>query len=263
MKKILCSLAVASLSFISAQISVSEGFTTTPTLVDGVGFTFIGFSGSSVTPIPCASNNRAMSKSFYNGSATNATNAMIYSSNKSNGGQLSISFKYKHPAGSATNPKVDGSFKVEYSVDGKDYITLHEYQLKTTQQFCQTYTAVIEEGVVPKDQDFKLKISGTFVSGDYYLVVDDFVISQVAPTLSVASVSRDQTPIYPNPVHDVINLADKDIMRLVITDVTGRMVISIDNPSLATDVSALKSGSYIVTVIDKKGRQQSSKIIKK
>lgn len=243
---------------------MSESFATTPTIVNGVGFTFVGFSGSAATPIPCATGDRAMNKSFYSGSTTNTTNAMIYNSNKSNGGKLSISFKYKHPAGSGTNPKVDGSFKVEYSVDGKDYVTLNAYELKTSQQFCQNYSAIIEEGIVTEGKDFKLKISGAFVSGDYYLVVDDFAISQIAPTLSANTFTKNQISIYPNPVHNVVNLTDnKDVVRLVITDITGRIVKSIDNPSLTTDVSALKSGNYIINVISSAGTTTSFKIIKK
>lgn len=264
MKKILCSLAVASLSFVSAQISVSESFATTPTIVSGVGFTFVGFSGSTTTPIPCTTGDRAMNKSFFNGSSTNATNALIYSSNKSNGGKLSISFRYKHPASSGTNPKVDGSFKVEYSVDGQDYVTLNSYELKTSQQFCQNYTATIEEGIVPKDKDFKLKISGAYVSGDYYLVVDDFAISQTTPTLAVDTFGKTQMSIYPNPVNNVINLSNnKDVARLVVTDLSGRTVKVIENPASTNDVSALKSGNYIINVLSVNGTTESFKIIKK
>ncbi|MGV4414029.1 T9SS type A sorting domain-containing protein [Chryseobacterium sp. T1] len=258
MKRILCSLTVASLSFFSAQISVSEAFETTPTI--DKGFIVDGFA-SSANPVGCSG--RALSKNFWSAN-TNVKNTMVYTSDKSNGGKLSISFKYKHPGLSNSNPKVDGILKVEYSVNNGEYQLLNSYDLKTHQHGCLSYTKVLDEGTIPADKNFKLKISGTWVSGDFYIAIDDFAITQDAPTLSVDSVSNKQTAIYPNPVQNVINLTDhKSVKRLIIIDASGRVVRSIEQPTQATDISTLKSGNYIVSLVSSNGTTTSYKIIKK
>ncbi|WP_300670280.1 T9SS type A sorting domain-containing protein [Soonwooa sp.] len=262
MKKVLCSLAVVfSLGLATAQISVNENFTTTPTAASG--FTFVGFSGSATNPIPCSSGNRAMNKSFYSGSATNATNAIVYSSDNSNGGKLTISFLYKHPPGTV-NASVNGSMKVEYAIDNGEYQLLDEVTLNKVEQFCQTYTKTIDDGVAVKSKNFKLKISGTYISGDYYLVVDDLVITQAAPTLAVNDLSKEQISVYPNPVMDVISLSDfKNVKRVSISDISGKLVKNVDNPKESINISELKKGNYILNIQTVNGQQQTQKIIKK
>ena len=256
MKKILCSVAVASLSFVSAQISVNESFETTPNSTKG--FTVEGFF-SSATPSGCTG--KALSKNFF-ALSSNTKNTIIYTSDSSNGGKLNITFKYKHPR-FGTTAAVDGIIKVEYSVDNGEYQLLDSYDLKTNEQFCQTYTKSIEQDIIPAGKNFKLKITGTYVSGDFYIGVDELAITQTAPTLASESVSKNQISIYPNPVQNVIQLSDyKNIVKLIITDMSGRTVKSIDSPSTSTDVSALKSGNYILSIVDKEGKIQSSKIIK-
>ncbi|OWK73772.1 hypothetical protein CBW16_09765 [Flavobacteriaceae bacterium JJC] len=257
MKKILCSLALAGLSFASAQISVTESFESTPDATKG--FTVDGFS-SSATPSGCTA--RALSKNFWSASS-NTKNTIIYTSNSSNGGKLNITFKYKHPR-LGTTATVDGILKVEYSVDNGVYQLLDTFDLKTNEQFCQTYTKSIEQDIVPAGKNFKLKITGTYVSGDFYIVVDELAISQSAPTLAVNSAYKDQISVYPNPVQDFIHLTDsKNVVKIVITDISGKMVKSVDTPSVSIDVSKLKSGNYIANIIFADGTQQSHKIIKK
>lgn len=257
MKKILCSIAVACVGFATAQISVNESFETTPTA--DKGFTVEGFF-SSATPSGCTT--RALSKEFWAASSNNK-NTIIYNSNASNAGKLNISFKYKHPR-FGTTAAVDGILKVEYSVDNGDYKLLDSYELKTSEQFCQAYTKSIDQDVIPEGKNFKLKITGTWVSGDFYIVVDDLEITQSAPTLATNSVSKNQISIYPNPVQNVINInGNKNLTKLLITDISGKVVKSIDNPSASTDVSTLNKGNYIVSIISNDGAKQSYKIIKK
>ncbi|MBU4537602.1 MAG: T9SS type A sorting domain-containing protein [Weeksellaceae bacterium] len=257
MKKILCFLAVAGLNFASAQISINESFETTPNATKG--FTVDGFS-SSATPSGCTG--KALSKNFWNVSS-NTKNTIIYTSNSSNGGKLNITFKYKHPR-LGTTAAVDGILKVEYSVDNGAYQLLDTFDLKTNEQFCQTYTKSIEQDIIPAGKNFNLKITGTYVAGDFYIVVDELVITQAAPTLAVNGVSKNQISVYPNPVQDVIQLSDsKNVVKMLITDFSGKMVKSIDTPSASTDVSGLKSGNYIANIIFADGTQQSHKIIKK
>lgn len=257
MKKILCFLAVASLSFVSAQISVTESFETTPNATKG--FTVDGFS-SSATPSGCTG--KALSKNFWNVSS-NTRNTIIYSSNNSNGGKLNITFKYKHPR-LGTTAAVDGTLKVEYSVDNGTYQLLDSYDLKTNEQFCQTYTKSIEQNIIPAGKSFNLRITGTYVSGDFYIVVDELVITQDALVLAANGVSKNQISVYPNPVQNFIQLSDyKNVERLIITDYSGKMVKSVATPSGSADVSNLKSGNYLVTIISADGSQQSYKIIKK
>lgn len=257
MKKILCSLAVAGLSLVNAQISVNESFETTPN--SAKGFTVDGFF-SSGTPSGCTG--KALSKEFY-GASSNNKNTIIYTSNSSNGGKLNITFKYKHPR-FGTSAAVDGTLKVEYSVDNGEYQLLDSYNLKTHETFCQTYTKSIEQDLIPVGKNFNLKITGTYVSGDFYIVIDELAITQSAPTLSVNGASKNQISVYPNPVQDVIQLSDyKNVAQLVITDFSGRIVKSVGNPTGSTNISRLKSGNYLVNIISTDGVKQSFKIIKK
>jgi len=257
MKRILFFLAVASVNTLSAQISLSESFETTPNAAKG--FTIEGFSSSS-TPSGCTG--KALSKSFYS-TASNAKNTIIYNSAGSNGGQLNVAFKYKHPR-FGTTAAVNGTLKVEYSVDNGEYQLLDSFDLKTSEQFCQSYTKVIPQDAVPAGKNFNLKITGTYAGGDFYIVVDEMVITQNAPTLGIGATEKNQISIYPNPVINNIYLSDyRNAGQMIITDFSGRTISTVSNPQSSTDVSKLKSGNYIVTVVSKTGTQQSFKISKK
>lgn len=257
MKQIFTMLAVAAFGVAGAQIAVNEQFETTPGVT--TGFTVDGFF-SSATPSGCTA--RALSKNFWS-TSSNAKNTVVYSSDNSNGGKINISFKYKHPR-ATTTAAVNGTLKVEYAVDNGDYEILDMVDLTANQQFCQTYTKSIEQDLVPAGKNFKLKITGTYISGDFYIVIDELIITQNNPVLATSAASAETLRLFPNPVQDIIQLSEyKNVAKIVITDFSGRTLKSVNEPSAAINVSNLKTGSYIATVVLKNGNQQAHKFIKK
>lgn len=257
MRQIFTMLAVAAFGIAGAQIAVNEQFETTPGAASG--FTVEGFF-SSATPAGCTA--RALSKNFWS-SSSNSKNTVIYSSDSSNGGKINISFKYKHPR-ATTTAAVNGTIKVEYAVNNGEYALLDTIDLNVNQQFCQTYSKSIDQDLVPAGKNFKLKITGNYVSGDFYIVLDELIITQNSPVLAVSDASAASVRLFPNPVQDLIQISDyRTVAKITITDFSGRTLKTLNEPSAAINISNLKTGSYLATVILKDGSQQTHKFLKK
>lgn len=70
--------------------------------------------------------------------------------------------------------------------------------------------------------------------------------------------------VYPNPFVDVLNISDiSKVKSISITDVAGRLVNTIENPSTVLQLGNLKQGMYLVTLNMKDGSKQTIKVIKK
>jgi hypothetical protein len=63
--------------------------------------------------------------------------------------------------------------------------------------------------------------------------------------------SDNTSSVYPNPVKDYLNIkSTKDIKQIMITDLTGRMVMNVaDRNFTGVDVSSLQNGSYLIQLI--------------
>lgn len=73
-----------------------------------------------------------------------------------------------------------------------------------------------------------------------------------------------QLTVYPNPFTDVLNIEKSDnVKRAVVTDLSGVIVTTFDNPSSGLHLESLKTGVYILTLTMKDGTLKSTKIIKK
>jgi hypothetical protein len=85
--------------------------------------------------------------------------------------------------------------------------------------------------------------------------------------VAVEDLRVNEIAIYPNPVKEVLNLANSvEIQSVYINTVVGQRVISLDNiksDNLIIDVSALKKGVYLLNLIDRKGTVRTHKIIKR
>ncbi|WP_294245973.1 T9SS type A sorting domain-containing protein [uncultured Chryseobacterium sp.] len=69
---------------------------------------------------------------------------------------------------------------------------------------------------------------------------------------------------YPNPFADTLYLEkSENIRKAVVTDLSGAMVQTVDNPASALSLGGLKSGMYILTLTMKDGSVKSMKTIKK
>ncbi|QBA20730.1 T9SS type A sorting domain-containing protein [Chryseobacterium indologenes] len=70
--------------------------------------------------------------------------------------------------------------------------------------------------------------------------------------------------IYPNPFKDVFHISDiKGVKTITVTDVAGRVVKTIDNPTNELQLGELNAGLYLVTMNFKDGSKSTVKAIKK
>ncbi|WP_294229253.1 T9SS type A sorting domain-containing protein [uncultured Chryseobacterium sp.] len=83
-------------------------------------------------------------------------------------------------------------------------------------------------------------------------------------TSDVKSNSKNMIRLYPNPFTEVLNISDVANVRTVsVSDISGRLVRTIDNPSSELHLGDLKQGIYMVTFSMKDGSKQTIKAIKK
>ncbi|KFF03611.1 GEVED domain-containing protein [Chryseobacterium luteum] len=99
---------------------------------------------------------------------------------------------------------------------------------------------------------------------DYEFFVDNFKIESANLATSEVSKAKETIKAYPNPFTDVLNISKAELVKSVsISDVSGRLVKTIENPSSALHLADLKQGLYFVTLNMKDGSRQMIKAIKK
>lgn len=116
-------------------------------------------------------------------------------------------------------------------------------------------------------------VAGTtyFVNVGYYSDFTDepegtFSINITNGTLGTSEIAgtKNGIKVYPNPFTDVVNISDiKDVKSVSVSDISGRLVKTIEKPSSTLHLEELKSGLYLVTLNMKDGSQQTIKAIKK
>jgi hypothetical protein len=105
-----------------------------------------------------------------------------------------------------------------------------------------------------------------YYSGTYDEPEGEFTITINKDNLATSEVSKGKDAIkaYPNPFTDVLNISKiEQVKTVLITDVAGRLIKTIENPSSALHLGDLKQGLYFVTLQMKDGSKQTLKAIKK
>ncbi|MCU7613258.1 GEVED domain-containing protein [Chryseobacterium sp. GMJ5] len=99
---------------------------------------------------------------------------------------------------------------------------------------------------------------------DYDFFIDNFTVEQIALSTSEAGVTKNNVKVYPNPFNDVLYVSDiAEVKSVSVSDVAGRLVKTIENPTVSLHLEDLKSGLYFVTLSMKNGSKQTIKAIKK
>ncbi|MDN3694090.1 T9SS type A sorting domain-containing protein [Chryseobacterium tructae] len=83
-------------------------------------------------------------------------------------------------------------------------------------------------------------------------------------TSEVSSKDKNEIKVYPNPFAEVLNIAKADQVKSVsVLDVSGKLVRTIENPSMELHLGDLKQGVYVIVLNMKDGSKQTVKAIKK
>lgn len=119
---------------------------------------------------------------------------------------------------------------------------------------------------------FSPTTSGTYYLGfDVYctsgnatqssILVDDVVVDEAI--LAVSDINgKSKITAYPNPVKDILKLSDiKGVKSISVTDMSGRQVKNLA-PSNEINLSNLKAGNYVISLIMENGSLQNINIIK-
>lgn len=78
------------------------------------------------------------------------------------------------------------------------------------------------------------------------------------------SAAKNDLKIYPNPFSDIINISEVEkVKSILVMDISGRVLKSINNISSNLNLSDLKAGLYLLNVQYKDGSKSSHKLIKK
>ena len=77
-------------------------------------------------------------------------------------------------------------------------------------------------------------------------------------------IENEQLTIYPNPATSIVNIAFKEMQQVIITDVTGRILLnkqlgSVSNTQL--NIGSIGKGMFLVRVIGKDGRSETKKLV--
>ncbi|MET3538235.1 T9SS-dependent choice-of-anchor J family protein [Chryseobacterium limigenitum] len=154
----------------------------------------------------------------------------------------------------------------------------YEVLLSTTNQTAAAFTTVLQATQkAPSTWTKKTFNLSSYVGQTVYISIhatdtdqfqlyaDTFVVDGI-PTLGTSEIAgtKEITKVYPNPFADVLNISDVNNVKSVsVSDISGRLIKTIDKPSSEIHLGELKSGLYVVTLDMKDGSKQTVKAIKK
>ena len=143
------------------------------------------------------------------------------------------------------------------TVDANDFLSTDEALLIADRQ---------ADGSLPNVNFLKLKSGSDLIDKGmnlgfaYYGSAPDLGAFEYQSATAVEDVSMIQTAFYPNPVHDQLNL--RNTARLVqIFSPEGREVLRVTNQN-QLNTSSLKTGIYLIRMLDADGRLSTERLIK-
>jgi len=77
-------------------------------------------------------------------------------------------------------------------------------------------------------------------------------------------INKEQLTVFPNPANSIVNIAFKEMQQIIITDVTGRKLLSkqfIGTSNAQLNISSLRKGIFFVQVIGKNGISETKKLL--
>lgn len=195
----------------------------------------------------------------YKWNTANAANTWFYTQgiNLTAGVQYTISYKY----GST------GSFPEKLKVA---YGTAPNVAAMTNP--IADYPNVVNATPNAESITFTPSASGVYYFGfnaystanQFYLAIDDIAVNSTTLGTSDIKTDKKEIKLYPNPFSDVLNISDiSNVKNALVTDISGRLVKTIANPSSALQLGELKEGMYLITLEMKDGSRKTFKVIKR
>lgn len=225
----------------SAQVGINETFASTST---PAGWTLT--SGALTTTSSCAT--ASWRKNVYSSSPTGELRTPTWTSN---GQDVAISFKYKvinFSGGGATSP-FNGTIKTELSLNGGTSWTVTAGTINNANHVsattCATVNYTVPGASVPNASNVRVRFYSQFgTSGDYYVYIDDVIITQVSlnppscitsPTAPANSATAVTSPVFSWPAAAGAATGYKFYLG---TDTEGTNIAN------GTDVAAVTSYTY-------------------
>lgn len=193
----------------------------------------------------------------FNSSTNTPTYAVLPVFSNINSGTNQLRLKARVSSGAP------GTLTVGYVTNTSDASTFVALQALTINN--TSYTASGSEYIVPVPSTVpagaRLAIRAANDSKSYYW--DDVYWEGITLATSEVDSNKKKLSIYPNPFKDVLNVSEiEKVTSVTISDVSGRVVRTIDNPTKEINLSLLNSGLYLVTFRLKDGSQYTVKAIK-
>lgn len=161
-------------------------------------------------------------------------------------GELDLSFRYALYA-----PNYSERFKIMYSTTTNAVNSLVEVPNTTTNVTSSSFQTF--NCTVPADARY-LAINYCPASDRYYLVVDDIRVEanhENEPS-SIEGAMGGKIALFPNPTTGIVNIEAEGLNKVVVYDVTGRIMMSVANES-TIDISNLEAGVYFFSVETENG----------
>ncbi|WP_185287666.1 T9SS type A sorting domain-containing protein [Chryseobacterium lactis] len=217
---------------------------------------------------------------FLNGSTNNSARINLYGSNKAgwlktvpfnlSAGGYKVKFNYGVTKYSGTASSAMDSDDVVYFLvsndNGSTWNILQTWDANNTpSNNSNEYVFNLANYINPYTVFAFYGSTGSINGGlDYNFYVDDFTVENAQLSTSEVSRTVKKAEVHPNPFNDILYISDTGNMKsVIITDVAGRVVKTIDNPTKELHLGELNAGLYLVTMSFKDGSKSTVKAIKK